>query len=993
MQKLWQFCRENFLFLLGVFFVVFIPLFPKRPLLDVVGTWVDVRLEDFLVSITYAILGFQFLRKRNIFKTPLTLPITLYWIVGLLALINSLIFIGPYLPGFFPKVATLYYLRGIEYMGMFFLGFWALRKTDKQLPILITFLALTVFSVFIYGVGQKYKGWPAFSTMNEEFAKGIPLKLPPTARVMSTFAGHYDLAAYLVLVIPILGSMIFVVKNKFYQLLLLATTVCAFVLLLFTASRISFGVYLITMSAMLWWQKKRWLIIPVVIVSIIAVNFVSGASERFLKTFRYDDVIVDLSTGKPIGTLEKLEGGNAVLQPIASPDQENLPKGSGYINAPISGTTSGTIKTVELVKKKNLASGSGDVATVSGSFLVQKAFVLDISITTRFQGEWPHAIEAFKRNVLLGSGFSSISLATDGNYHRLLGETGLLGAVSFLGIFIFCFYWFFKKKHEMKGLEKAFIIGVFAGVVGLLFNAILIDVFQASKVAFTLWLLIGFAMAILSNYPLGESYADVLRRFFVNKKAFVIYLFIAVFMIYGDSISHYFIGDDFTWLRWAAESKISSIPGFFTSAAGFFYRPIPKLWYFALFTVFWLIPQAYHVASIGLFGLSALLLISILGHFRVNKMIIFLLICFYLTMSIHHESLYWISNHSHLLGYTSLLGSIYIFISYWSGKLTRRFWYLIGALLLVISLFSYDIMVVAPFMLILFGGVIYKKWNESLPFLLLIPVYLLLRSFSGAVPPSGDYGYNLAHLIPNVVANSLGYTLSIIVGPKAIEVLTVLREQFRSQIGLFTIFGGLASLGVIGFIYSNRKKLFRQQLLVVLFCCYILSLIMYLGLGGIAERYSLYASGFFILFTGILLDQVWKKFSSVIIKSSIVVIIVLLSLWNYSELKRLGKEWKFASHVTETTLQIMKKNFFPLTEHKTFIYVNTPTRYGRAWIFPTGLNDALWHMYRQSPFDVVQLSSDDAAFAYPQKKDSAKIIFEFDQNYNLQQVVKEEQKN
>lgn len=992
MQKLWQFCRENILFLLGVFFVVFIPLYPKRPLLDVVGTWVDVRLEDFLVAFTYLILGIGFLRHKNKIKTPLTIPIILYWVAGLLSLLNILIFIGPNLPGFFPKVAILYYLRGIEYMGMFFLGFLALRKTDKKLPVVVGVLALTVFAAFIYGVGQKYHGWPAFSTMNEEFAKGIPLRLPPTARVMSTFAGHYDLAAYLVLVIPILASIIFGIKNKFYKLLLLVTTVCAFILLLYTASRISFGVYLLTMSAMLWWQKKRWLIIPVIIVSIVAVNFVSGASERFMKTFRYDNVVVDLSTGKPIGTLDKLEGQTATLQPIASPDQENLPKGSEYINAPITktSTSSSSIQTVELIKTKNLATGSGEVATISGSFLVQKAFVLDISITTRFQGEWPNAIAAFKRNILLGSGFSSISLATDGNYHRLLGETGLFGTISFLGIFIYCFYWFLKKKHELTGLERAFVIGVFAGVAGLMLNAILIDVFEASKVAFTLWLLLGFALAILSRYPLDISYFSVLKKFFVNNKAYVAYLFLAVFLVFGNSISQYFVGDDFTWLRWASESRISSIPGFFTSAAGFFYRPIPKLWYFVLFTLFWLLPGAYHVASIVLFGISALLLILILLHFKVNKFLILPLIAFYIVMSVHHESVYWISNHSHLLGYTGLLGSILVFLWLWSGKRMHNLWYILGTVLLLVSMFSYDILVVAPIMLILFGGIVYGKWKSSLPLLLAIPFYLIMRSFSGAVPPSGDYGYSLVHLVPNVIANFVGYSLAIVTGPRAIEWITSLRAALRSQTFFFTTFSIVVLIGIAGIVATHWKKIVKQKLLIVLFCCYVLSLALYLGLGGLTERYALYASGFFILFTGVVLDHVWKRTSSILLRTVFIIVIALLCIWNYKELQRYGEEWKFASHVTEQTLQTMKTNFFPLTEHKTFVYINTPIRYGRAWIFPTGLGDALWHMYRDSPFDVVQVSDVNAAFAFPQKKNSAKIIFEFDKDYHLQQVVKEE---
>lgn len=992
MQKLWQFFRENILFLLGIFFVVCIPLLPKKPFLDVVGTWVDVRLEDFFVAFSYFVLGVFFLRKKNILNTPLTIPIIVYWLVGLLSLINSLVFIGPTIPGFFPKVAGLFYLRGIEYMGLFFLGFWSLGKSKKHLPILLGILAVTVFAVFIYGVGQKYHGWPAFSTMNEEFAKGIPLRLPPTARVMSTFAGHYDLAAYLVLVIPILGSVIFGVKNKLFKLLFFITAFCGFVLLLFTASRISFGVYLVTISTMLWWQRKRWLIIPVIIVSIIAVNFVSGASERFLKTFRYDDVIVDLSTGKPIGTLEKLDDGKATLQPISAPDEENLPKGSEYIGAPVGSTSSATIQTVELVKKKSLASESGEVATVSGSFLVQKAFVLDISITTRFQGQWPKAITAFKRNIVLGSGFSSLSLAADGNYHRLLGETGILGTFSFLGIFIFSFYWFFKKKHELTGLDRAFVVGVFAGMVGLLLNAILIDVFQASKVAFTLWLLLGFALSILSKYPLENSYIDVLKRFFINKKAFTAYLFLFVFWVYGDSISHYFIGDDFTWLRWASESKINDIPGFFTSAAGFFYRPIPKLWYFALFTVFWLLPQAYHMASIALFGFTGLLLAMLLSHFKVRKLLIGILIIFYLVMAVHHESIYWISNHSHLLSYTNLLGSILMFVWYWSGKRKHIVWYIAGILLLIVSMFSYDIMVVAPIIILLFGGGLYGKWKQSLPLLICIPLYLLFRSTSGAVPPSGDYGYNLARFIPNAVGNFLGYTFGIFAGPKAIEMMGTLREQVRSQLVFLTIVGGVLTAVLSGLIFINRRFLSRQYILIVLCCGYILSLSMYLGLGGITERYTLFASGFAILLLGCVLEKILTRYNSIILNLAIILGIFGLTLWNYQELRRMGEEWKFSSRITDQTMRIMKKNFFPLTEHKTFVYVNTPTRYGRTWIFPTGLNDALWHMYRQSAFDVVQVSNVEAAFDYVQKKDSAKVIFEFDENFNLQQVVKEEVK-
>jgi hypothetical protein len=149
------------------------------------------------------------------------------------------------------------------------------------------------------------------------------------------------------------------------------------------------------------------------------------------------DVVIVLSTGKPIETLDKLEGQSAVLQQSESPATESLPKGSEFINISTGSKIQETeevpeLKTVVFYKSKDIATGSGDVATISGSFLIQKALVYDISITTRLQAEWPNAIKAFKRNILLGSGFSTISVATDGDYFRMLGETGLLGTIAFL---------------------------------------------------------------------------------------------------------------------------------------------------------------------------------------------------------------------------------------------------------------------------------------------------------------------------------------------------------------------------------------------------------------------------------------------------------------------------------------------------------------------------------------------------------------------------------
>jgi len=188
-------------------------------------------------------------------------------------------------------------------MVLFMVGFASVKdiKTAKNLLVV---LGLAIFGVIGYGFGQKLFGWPAFLTMNEEFAKGLPLYLGPQNRIPSTFAGHYDLAAWLVLVIALYGSLFFSLKKRLWQGISLLLIILSLVLLLLTASRISFVAYLLAISLVLWLQQKKWLIVPVVVASLVLMNYVSGSSARFGKTLRVERVVYDLKTGQPIAALE-----------------------------------------------------------------------------------------------------------------------------------------------------------------------------------------------------------------------------------------------------------------------------------------------------------------------------------------------------------------------------------------------------------------------------------------------------------------------------------------------------------------------------------------------------------------------------------------------------------------------------------------------------------------------------------------------------------------
>ena len=274
---------------------------------------------------------------------------------------------------------------------------------DSQ--IIIISLAVTMLLVFIYGLGQRYLGFPAFLTMNEEFAKGIPLRLSALSRVPSTFAGHYDLAAYLILMIPLMGSMVFGYKQWWAKVFFVLTAASGLILLMMTASRVSFAVYLVSITVMLILQKKKIFIIPVIIASIILLQGFQGLSQRFASTFTQVDVVVDARTGQAIGIAENYMGGDIILRDEESTG-ENLPQGSKFINIPQQDSD-------DIYLKRRLRDASGQMIGSSGNVIVKKAFAYDVSYTTRLQGTWPRAYEALQRNYLLGSGYSSINIASE----------------------------------------------------------------------------------------------------------------------------------------------------------------------------------------------------------------------------------------------------------------------------------------------------------------------------------------------------------------------------------------------------------------------------------------------------------------------------------------------------------------------------------------------------------------------------------------------------
>lgn len=477
MVKLLKLIKQDFFYWSIVFLLFFIPAYPKFPLVAIPKTYVSIRVEDFLVAFVLGFFLLKIFRKKQleIDKQILRL-IFIYFAVGFLSVLNG-IFITK---NIVPHLAFLHFLRRVEYISLFFIAYFSF-KNFRQIKVFGISIAAALVIVIIYGLGQKFFGWPVVSTMNEDFARGLVLKLTWWARINSTFAGHYDLAAYMVMVLPLIIAISFFIKRLFWKILIIVLGIFCYYILILTASRVSFLAFLCGSCLVFLLANKKILIIPFLIFSLLGMFFSEDLGQRYASTF---NINLNFLSGK-VKVKEEQITAVLTVTPTPTPVIVESPTPPVYISkitpqptifpspTPVSATPP-----VELFEPVQLAvSRSTDI---------------------RLKKEWPRAINAFLKNPLLGTGYSSITLATDNDYLRMLGETGILGFLSFL---IIIFYLLLKMTEFLqKSVDfesKILITGVFGAVTGYFLNALFIDVFEASKLAFFFWIMMGVVFKVI----------------------------------------------------------------------------------------------------------------------------------------------------------------------------------------------------------------------------------------------------------------------------------------------------------------------------------------------------------------------------------------------------------------------------------------------------------------------------------------------------------------
>jgi hypothetical protein len=282
-------------------------------------------------------------------------------------------------------------------------------------------------------------------------------------RISSTFAGHYDLAAYLSLVLIIIGAVAVISKKAWLKIPSFILFLVGFNLLTLTASRVSvFAFWGAMVLCFILLRRYLW-IIPVSLLVVFSIVNSKDLNQRLLATIPSLKIQIEkqnTTTPTPLPTAIPTTAPIAVITtPIPL---KNISPTPTVFRHPAT----------EEVTPADLDAGvarSGEI---------------------RFNVEWPRAITAFKKNPISGTGYGSITLATDNDYLRSLGEGGLFAFITFTLIFV---YFFLRTlpliKKRPTDFKSQLPLIFFTVMLCVWTNAVFIDIFEASKVAYTIWII------------------------------------------------------------------------------------------------------------------------------------------------------------------------------------------------------------------------------------------------------------------------------------------------------------------------------------------------------------------------------------------------------------------------------------------------------------------------------------------------------------------------
>lgn len=407
--------------------IIVVAFFPKINIINIPGSSTGIRIDDILIAITSFLMILKLHGKQF---NDMNIKKTLFIFSIYIAICIISIIIGTANKYISPMLGLLHLVRKIEYFIFIFFGYkyFKFEKNNPRLMKVLSFSIIFHFSICIlqyFGLVGSFSSGEAMSSLTQ-------------GRVSSTFNGAYELSAFLLLLLPIYLYNIFNKKGKMNILYIIIIFLCIFI----SESRISLLAFFVILFLMFYHYKmrnsKKGLAMVVIAVLLMLLGFFA------------------------------LRLGNTKIS-----ERLNEISISGFVE---STACAWEYKDFDIYLSKKLWYGNYKCMLVG----------TDPSWNLRVN-HWMQLIDGTLRSPLFGTGVSIAGSASDGEYIRVLAESGIIGLILWLYLYYIVMHILNKYKDD-----KNCIVSKYA-LIGMLIGAIFIDIFSASKVIMMFWFFVGMS--------------------------------------------------------------------------------------------------------------------------------------------------------------------------------------------------------------------------------------------------------------------------------------------------------------------------------------------------------------------------------------------------------------------------------------------------------------------------------------------------------------------
>jgi hypothetical protein len=470
-------------------------LLPKMPLISINGTYVNVRIEDFLVVIIYGLWVIGWIAGRyslpKVFNRKAVIGFLIYgFIITALGILVFQTVKSPHL-------GALHWIRRVEYMGMYFIVATVAKK-ENLAKYIYSILGMGVLT-WIYGFLQWQDIVVAFHTLNKSGVAGTYTEI---GYVISSFGAHYDFGAFLILMM-MFSVWGYYTHTKWWKRILFVLLALAF----WWMSRLAYAraaylgmfVGLVVVFAI---RFSGWILLPLYEILQTFDRYFGGRFSRYKYDLKFDIVpAIPTSPPEPVVLPTSTLVGDYLPVPSAVYPSLSGTPAPLYNVTPPPPTPTPTPYWLTRWLDTNVNTLSEKIKGSFGMLDIN----LDPSANVRLI-EWQDGIARVGYHFLWGGGYYTYGLGADNDYLRHMIEVGVIGLSVFLLIIWDFVRLSWRSYHQtIAPSHKYFHLAIIGFITGLLIEAIFIDIFEASKIAFLFWYLMGLVSLFSLDYEKSSA--------------------------------------------------------------------------------------------------------------------------------------------------------------------------------------------------------------------------------------------------------------------------------------------------------------------------------------------------------------------------------------------------------------------------------------------------------------------------------------------------------